>query len=51
LAALLALPLEALPQVDIARMNLLCVQGLPSSEGLDAAHCLAGTQVFSIHLA
>jgi hypothetical protein len=33
---LLALPVEQLDQVDIARMNLLCASGLPSTKGLAA---------------
>ena len=32
---LLALPVERLASVDIARMNLLCAAGLPGAEGLD----------------
>ena len=40
LTDLLALPSGALDQVDIARMNLLCAQGLPGGEDLDVAGCL-----------
>jgi hypothetical protein len=38
---LLALPGGALAQVDIARMNLICAQGLPGAEDLDVNACLA----------
>jgi len=40
LADLLALPVSALEQLDIARMNLLCAQGLPGAEDLDLNGCL-----------
>jgi hypothetical protein len=39
LATLLDLPATRLPRVGIARMNLLCAQGLPRAEGLDPS-CL-----------
>jgi hypothetical protein len=35
------LPTPALSQVDIARMNLLCAEGLPGSDGLDLETSLA----------
>ena len=35
LSGLLALPVETLDRVDIARMNLLCAQGLPGAKDLD----------------
>ena len=38
---LLALRPEALQAMDIARMNLLCAEGLPGAEGLDVERCLA----------
>ena len=41
LSDLLALPSGALEQVDIARMNLLCAQGLPGAEDLNVNDCLA----------
>jgi hypothetical protein len=41
LAELLALQPEAIAQVDIARMNLLCAEGLPGAERLDMAASLA----------
>jgi hypothetical protein len=44
LSDLLALPNEALEQVDIARMNLLCAQGLPGAGDLDVNGCLATLQ-------
>ena len=40
LSELLALPVGALEQVDIARMNLVCAQGLPGAEDLDMNGCL-----------
>jgi hypothetical protein len=41
LKELLALPPASLSGVDIARMNLLCAQGLPGAEDLDVASSLA----------
>jgi hypothetical protein len=41
LATLLALPVEDLARMDIARMNLLCAQGLPGANDLDVNSCLA----------
>lgn len=41
LQELLALDPETLVSVDIARMNLLCAQGLPGSEGMDIEKELA----------
>lgn len=41
LSALLALTPEQLEDVDLARMNLLCAEGLPGSQTLDMDKCLA----------
>lgn len=41
LRALLTLPTATLQQVDIARMNLLCAEGLPGAEDLSLERCLA----------
>ena len=41
LNALLALPVERLGEVDIARMNLLCASALPDTKGLDVEHALS----------
>ena len=41
LSELLALPEADLARCDIARMNLLCAEGLPGAEGLDIDRCLA----------
>jgi hypothetical protein len=41
LIELLALQPEAIAQLDIARMNLLCAEGLPGAERLDIAASLA----------
>ncbi len=40
LAQLLALSPEQLEKVDITRIDLLCAEGLPSSENLDIEQCL-----------
>ena len=40
LAQLLALPPEQLEKVDIARIDFLLAEGLPSSENLDVEQCL-----------
>lgn len=40
LAQLLAMPPEQLNKVDIARMNLLCAEGLPGAENLNVNECL-----------
>lgn len=40
LAQLLALNFEELDRVDMARMNLLCAEGLRGSEDLDVQRCL-----------
>ncbi len=40
LAQLLALPPDQLEKVDIARIDLLCAEGLPSSTNLDVEQCL-----------
>lgn len=39
--SLLALPGQALQQMDLARMNLVCAEGLPGSEDLDVNRSLA----------
>ena len=41
LEELLAIPDEDLGRVDIARMNLLCAQGLPGAENIDVGKYLA----------
>ena len=41
LAALLGLPTDHLEKVDMARMNLLCAEGLVGSEQLDVEHDLS----------
>ena len=41
LSRLLALESGELAQTDLARMNVLCAEGLPGTEGLDVNHCLA----------
>jgi hypothetical protein len=41
LATLLALPVEDLTHIDLARMNLLCVQGLPGADDLEVNSSLA----------
>jgi hypothetical protein len=41
LAELLALPPDQLAALDIARVNLLCAQGLPGAEDLNISACLA----------
>lgn len=38
---MLALPVEKLGEMDIARVNLLCAAGLPTTKGLDVEHALA----------
>jgi hypothetical protein len=40
LAELLALPPDQLENVDIARIDLLCAEGLPGAESLDVEQCL-----------
>lgn len=40
LPSLVSLPREALERVDIARMNLLCAQGLPGEEDVDVNRCV-----------
>ena len=40
LPALLAMTADSLENVVIARMNLLCAEGLPGSEGLDVDRSL-----------
>jgi hypothetical protein len=39
-SSLLAVPAERFEMVDIARMNLLCAEGLPGAELLDTESCL-----------
>lgn len=41
LRGLISLPVEEIQTVDIARLNLLCSQGLPGTEDLDMPACLA----------
>jgi len=41
LGELLATPPERIQQMDVALMNLLCVEGLPGTEGLDVSQCLS----------
>ncbi len=41
LSSLLSLPVQTLQQVDLARMNLVCAEGLPGSEDLDVNRSLA----------
>jgi len=41
LSSLLVLEQEELADVDIARMNVLCAQGLPGAERIDVDACLA----------
>ena len=38
---LLGMTREELCGLDIARMNLMCAEGLPGAEGLDVAQCLS----------
>ena len=40
IAELLALPPDQLEKVDIARINLLCAEGLPGAEDLDVEKCI-----------
>lgn len=40
LTALVALPADSLNQLDIARMNLLCAEGLPGADRLDITDSL-----------
>ena len=50
LAELLALPPGHLEKVDIARMNLLCAEGLRGSEDLDIQQCLKMLDVLAEHV-
>ncbi len=50
LAELLALNTHQLEQVDIARMNLLCAEGLRGSENLDLQQCLDRLEAWTIHV-
>jgi len=37
---LLATPLDKIEQMDVALVNLLCAEGLPGAEGVEASQCL-----------
>lgn len=50
LAELLALPSEQLEKVDIARMNLLCAEGLRGSENLNVEDCLRTLDAWTDHV-
>ncbi|MCU0783679.1 MAG: hypothetical protein MUF81_06450 [Verrucomicrobia bacterium] len=50
LAELLALNPEQLEKVDIARMNLLCAEGLRGSENLDVEECLRTLDAWTHHV-
>lgn len=50
LAELLALPPDQIEKVDIARMNLLCAEGLRGSEDLDIQQCLKMLDVLAEHV-
>lgn len=50
LAELLALPVDQLEKVDIARMNLLCAEGLRGSENLDVEDCLRTLAAWTDHV-
>ena len=50
LDALLALSNEELEKVDIAVINLLCAEGLPSSEAIDIEYCLKTLDEWSEHV-
>jgi hypothetical protein len=50
LAELLALPSEQLEKVDIARMNLLCAEGLRGSENLDVQQNLDTLESWKQHV-
>ena len=45
LSTLLALPVAELTRMDIARMNLLCAQGLPGADDLERGQSGVFTQV------
>lgn len=50
LAELLAMPLDQLEKVDLARMNLLCAEGLRGSENLDVEDCLRTLDAWTHHV-
>jgi len=50
LAELLALPSEQLEKVDIARMNLLCAEGLRGSENLNIEDCIRTLDAWTHHV-
>ena len=50
LAELLALPTDQLEKVDIARMNLLCAEGLRGSENLNVEECLRTLEAWTHHV-
>ncbi len=50
LAELLALPFERLEEVDLARLNLLCAEGLHGSESLDVEDCLRTLDAWTHHV-
>lgn len=50
LTELLALPVGQLEQVDIARINLLCAEGLRGSEDLDVEYCLRTLDTWTHHV-
>jgi len=43
------LPASQLTSLDIARMNLLCAEGLPGAEGLDVDGCLEALDRWAAH--
>jgi hypothetical protein len=50
LTELLALPPQRLTNIDIARMNLLCAEGLPGADNLVAQDCLATLEQWAAHV-
>ena len=50
LTQLLALPPDQLEKCDIARMNLLCAEGLRGSENLDLQQCLTTLDQWARHV-
>jgi len=50
LAELLALSVDQLEKVDLARMNLLCAEGLRGSENLDVEECLRTLGAWTHHV-
>jgi len=50
LAELLALSAEQLEKCDLARMNLLCAEGLRGSENLDVQACLDRLEGWAVHV-